>query len=227
MRARIVGLGSIDWGLASSRGCAVICASCFGLGAVTSLAAALGVEEAWAGPQDRVAEISTSPAAAPDPPPRRGPPVVGPSQLGDVSVLDGLYVWLGPVGAATWVADGWDSTFGADLSIVRVREGARLGAIGATAGASLWTERDGGRIWVDALAGTRLGRRMYGATLGPIIELSERAHPRVGGAIGLWGFFGVTPFARVGAVQELGAFAEIGLHLALPVFRSRAPRRDR
>jgi hypothetical protein len=60
---------------------------------------------------------------------------------------------------------------------------------------------------------------MYGASIGPLVELSELAHPRVGGSVGIWAFFGPTPYARVGVVEEIGAFVEIGLHLALPVFR--------
>ncbi|HWU89791.1 MAG TPA: hypothetical protein VN253_21160 [Kofleriaceae bacterium] len=154
----------------------------------------------------------------PDPPPRRAP-VVGPSRLGSTADLDGLYVWLGPVGAASRVRSEWDSTFGVDLAVVRVREGATLGAVGASAGVSRWSERGGGRIWLDGVAGTRLGGRMYGASAGPIVELSELAPPRVGASVGVWAFFGVTPFARLGAVGDLGTFVEVGLHLSLPVLR--------
>jgi hypothetical protein len=145
----------------------------------------------------------------------------GTSRLGSTASLDGVYVWLGPLGAASRVEEAWDSTFGADLSVVRVREAAALGALGASAGTSRWSERGGGRIWLDGVVGTRLGGRMYGATAGPIVELSELAHPRVGGSIGVWAFFGVMPFARVGAVGEIGMFVEVGLHLALPVYRRR------
>jgi hypothetical protein len=164
-------------------------------------------------------DASGSPSTLPDPPPRRAAPTVGPTGLRAASDLDGLYVWLGPVGAAGRIDAAWDSAFGADLSIVRVREGARLGTIGATAGASLWTERGGGRIWLDGLVGTRLGGRMYGASLGPLVELAELAHPRIGGSVGIWGFFGVTPYARAGVIADLGSFVEIGLHLSLPVLR--------
>src|SRR5215212_9460809 len=69
-----------------------------------------------------------------------------------------------------------------------------LGVIGGALGASIWTARGGGRIWLDAVAGTRIGGRIYGATLGPIVELSELAHPRAGAALGIWAFVGVTPF---------------------------------
>ena len=51
------------------------------------------------------------------------------------------------------------------------------------------------------------------------VELGELAHPRPGGSIGLWAFVGVTPFVRVGIVEKLGGFAEVGLHISLPVLR--------
>lgn len=200
MRSRIVDRPTTDWGLCSSWVLAAICASFLGM----SRAGADG---------------STQPDTLPDPPPRRRAPVVGPAGIPPTASLDGLYVWLGPVGAAGRLDATWDSMFGGDLTIVRVREGAGLGALGASAGASLWAARGGGRIWLDGLVGTRLGGRMYGASAGPLVELAELAHPRIGGSVGLWAFFGPTPYARVGAVADLGAFVEIGLHLALPVFR--------
>jgi hypothetical protein len=154
-----------------------------------------------------------------DPPPRSGEPRVGPSGERPSWDLDGLYLWLGPEGAASRVERAWDTAFGAEATVVRVREADALGVIGGSAGASLWTARSGGRIWVDAVAGTRLGGRMYGATLGPLVELSALAHPRFGASVGVWAFFGVAPYARIGIVDELGAFAEVGLHIALPVLR--------
>jgi hypothetical protein len=135
------------------------------------------------------------------------------------SDLDGTYLWLGPSGAASWIDSQWDSTFGIDASVVRVREHEAVAAIGGTVGASTWTVRGGGRIWADALLGTSFGGHVVGLSAGPILELSDTAHPRVGGSIGIWGFVGVTPFARVGTVEGLGNFAEIGVHIALPAFR--------
>lgn len=134
--------------------------------------------------------------------------------------LDGLYLWLGPTTAASRIDADWDSTIGADATLIRVRERDALGAIGATLGASRWTVRGGGRIWLDGLVGTRIGR-MVGLSAGPIVELSELAHPRLGGSLGLWAFVGVTPFVRAGMVNELGGFLEIGVHIALPVLRRR------
>ncbi len=133
--------------------------------------------------------------------------------------LDGTYLWLGPTGAASHIDETWDSTFGAHAAVLRIREREALGTIGVAAGATLWTERAGGRLWLDLVVGTRLAGKMVGVTAGPIVELADLAHPRVGGSVGVWGFFGITPFARVGVVHELGAFAEIGIHIALPVLR--------
>jgi hypothetical protein len=153
----------------------------------------------------------------PDPPAREAeaPPVHPPSWD-----LDGLYFWIGPVGAASRAEASWDSTIGGDIALVRVREHEAIGAIGATLGASRWTERGGGRLWLDALVGTRFGR-MVGVSAGPILELAELSHPRVGASVGLWAFVGVTPFVRVGAVQDLGGFVEVGVHVALPALRFR------
>lgn len=165
------------------------------------------------------AAADPSTATVPDPPSRLHPPVVGPSHLRASSVLDGLYLWLGPTGAASRVDGQWDSTFGGQGALLRVREQATLGVIGGSLGASLWTERTGGRIWGEAVLGTRLIGHMVGASVGPIVELGDLAHPRFGGTVGLWAFVGVTPFVRFGMVDELGGFAEVGLHIALPVLR--------
>lgn len=164
------------------------------------------------------AQADPSTATVPDPPPRSRAPAVGPGNFRASSDLDGLYLWLGPTGAASRIDGAWDSTFGGHAAVVRVREGSPLGLVGATVGATLWTERGGGRIWLDALVGTRLGR-MVGVSAGPVLELSDRTHPRMGASVGLWGFVGVTPFARIGVVEDLGGFAEIGVHVALPVLR--------
>lgn len=156
----------------------------------------------------------------PDPPARRAPPAVPATAPRPSWDLDGLYLWLGPTGAASRIEASWDSTIGADATVIYVRERAALGAIGATFGASRWTVRGGGRIWLDGLVGTRLGR-MVGLSAGPILELSELSHPRLGGSVGLWAFVGVTPFVRTGMVSELGSFVEVGIHIALPVLRTR------
>jgi hypothetical protein len=164
---------------------------------------------------DPVAFVPTQ--TSPDPPPRSVP--APPPILRPTWDLDGLYLWLGPVGAAGHEASLWDTTFGADASLIRIREHQMLGAIGGTLGASKWTTHDGGRIWLDGLVGTEVGGRMIGASAGPLLELDDYAKPRIGASIGVWGFVGVTPYARVGVIDALGAFVEIGVHIALPVLR--------
>ncbi|MGE3458603.1 MAG: hypothetical protein AB7O24_26020 [Kofleriaceae bacterium] len=128
---------------------------------------------------------------------------------------------MGPLAAASYIADNWDSTVGGQLAMTRVREQQPLGVIGVAAGASVWTERRAGRVWLDLVAGTRLVGRMAGLTAGPILELDVLAHPRIGGSIGGWVHVGLTPYARIGWVHELGMFAEIGVHLPLPVYRAK------
>jgi hypothetical protein len=155
----------------------------------------------------------------PDPPPPSGAAELEPTRFRPSWDLDGLYLWLGPTAAASHVDATWDSTVGGHLAVIRVRERQRLGAIGGAFGATLWTERPGGRLWLDAMLGTRIAGRMVGASFGPIVELGTLSHPRPGGSIGVWAFIGVTPFARVGVVDQLGTFAEIGLHIALPALR--------
>lgn len=161
-------------------------------------------------------------ATRPDPPARLIEPAVPATNFRPSWDLDGTYLWLGPLGAASYAEDDWDSTVGGQLAIIRVREQRSLGAIGASFGGSLWTSRVGGRLWLDAIAGTRLGPgngKMMGLSLGPILELSDERHPHAGASVGIWAFLGVTPFVRAGYVEKLGPFAEVGLHIALPAIR--------
>ena len=44
-------------------------------------------------------------------------------------------------------------------------------------------------------------------------------HPRLGGAVAIWGFLGVVPVVRVGVLDEAGAFVEVGASLSLPAIR--------
>jgi len=186
------------------------------------IALASTVYVGWIGPATAqpAPPSPASPAIAPAvvraPPPGPGSPASPHPPSVD---LDGTYLWLGPIGAASRIAAQWDSTFGADAALLVIRERSPLGAVGVDLGASRWSERGGGRVWVDGILGTRLAGSMMGISLGPILELSDLAHPRLGGTIGVWGFLGITPFARVGGVRDLGMFAEIGIHIALPVLR--------
>lgn len=156
-----------------------------------------------------------------DLPPRSGPPVSGgPSGFRASSDLDGFYLWLGPTGAATHLDARWDSAFGGDLAALRIREHALVGALGGDFGFSKYTASSGGKLWLDGVVGTRVaGRTMVGLTAGPLLEVSDLQHPRAGASVGAWAFVGVTPFVRVGLVNESGTFVELGVRVALPVFR--------
>ena len=166
-----------------------------------------------------VTRTAAADPVVPDAPAAPLPVVVPPATFRPSSDLDGTYLWLGPVGAASFIDARWDSTFGGEAAVVVVHEHAPLGLLGGNLGASRWTVRGGGRIWLDGLAGTHLLGRMMGASLGPILELSEIAHPRLGASVGVWGFAGITPFVRIGTVSQLGMFAELGIHIALPALR--------
>src|SRR5439155_8348474 len=71
-------------------------------------------------------------AIAPDVPAKTEPAPSAMRPLPPSWDLDGLYLWLGPIGAAGWQGSSWDSTFGGDATVVRVREHESLGAVGAT-----------------------------------------------------------------------------------------------
>lgn len=188
--------------------------------AAPSSAAPAGDAASGAAPSgDAASGDAASDAASSAVPSSAAPVVVAPANFTPSWDLDGTYLWLGPLGAASRIDARWDSTFGGDLALVVVRERAPLALVGGDLGASRWTARGGGRVWVDGLLGTHLAGRMVGLSLGPLVELSELAHPRLGASIGVWAFAGITPFARVGAVAEHGIFAELGVHLALPVLR--------
>lgn len=167
----------------------------------------------------RVAAADPAATTVPDPPRASRPVTVPAAKLPPTWDLDGTYLWLGPVGAASYLDARWDSTFGGEATLVVVRERAPIGLAGASLGASRWTARGGGRLWVDGLLGTHLLGHLMGISLGPILELSELAHARPGASIGVWGFAGIAPFARLGTVSDLGMFAEVGVHIALPVLR--------
>lgn len=164
---------------------------------------------------------ATAPAVRPDPwqpPPPQ--PTFRPSWD-----LDGTYVWLGPLAAATWSASmdsrsdraAWDSAFGAELSIVRVRERQPVGELGGSVGATRSTQR-GGRVWADAILGTAVRGLRIGASAGPFIQFSDESRPQLGASIRIWGYAGIAPYARLG-FAESASFVELGVHIPLPVFR--------
>ena len=136
------------------------------------------------------------------------------------SDLDGTYLWVGPVGAATHVEGAWDSAWGGTLHLIRIRERSWLGSLGAGIGAAHYAARDGGRVWVEALVGTRrLVGKMVGISVGPTVELGQFRHARAGVQASIWCFAGVVPYARGGVLDASGPFVEVGLSISLPAVR--------
>jgi len=157
------------------------------------------------------ADADPVPAAAPATRPRLPP---------TVRDLDGTYVWLGPTGGVVRVDGAWDSAWGGGVQVVRVRERAALGVVGAWLGGVHYAARDGGRISLEAVAGTRRGfGRMLGIAVGPALELGASRHPRLGGSATAWLFAGFTPYARVGGLVDTGAFIELGVAFNVPAWR--------
>lgn len=137
-----------------------------------------------------------------------------------VADLDGLHLFVGPVGAATRVGDEWDSAWGGTAALIRVRERARLGAVGGWLGASHYGASDGGRVWLDGVVGTRrLVGRMVGIGAGPVVEIGALQHPRLGAQASIWCFAGVVPYARLGVLDASGSFVELGVSVSLPTLR--------
>ncbi len=97
----------------------------------------------------------------PDAPARTSQPSVPPAHFRPTWDLDGLYLWLGPSGAGGYLDKQWDSTFGGDFSLIRVREHDLLGAVGAASrapragrpatpawsGSTAWSERGCSATW--------------------------------------------------------------------------------
>jgi hypothetical protein len=104
-----------------------------------------------------------------------------------------------------------------------VHEHRRLALEGVALGATRYAKRDGGRIWAEALVGTRRlpGHALVGLSLGPAVEMSALQHVRPGVTGSVWMFLGVTPYLRAGWFAEAGAYAEVGVAIALPVLRRR------
>jgi hypothetical protein len=165
-----------------------------------------------------IAMLTAVPAAADDTVPAQPEPA-----LRYTGNLDGEYVFLGPVGGAVQIEGAWDGAFGAEGGIVRVRERRVLSAAGVMLGGIRYSARDGGRLWLEGVVGTRrlpgLGRTLLGLSVGPAVELGTVQHPRAGVTASAWVFAGVIPYVRAGSFDEAGSYVELGLALALPVGR--------
>jgi hypothetical protein len=148
------------------------------------------------------------------------PPVEPPRALPYSGDLDGDRLLLGPVGAAVRIEAEWDTAFGATIGWLRLRERRALSAFGLAFGGARYSARDGGRLSLEGIFGTRrLGGVLIGATFGGVVELGDVQHPRGGVTGSAWVFAGVVPYVRAGWLDEADGFVEVGLAIALPVRR--------
>lgn len=148
------------------------------------------------------------------------PPPQGSPVLPSSDDLDGDKLFLGPVGGAIAIEGAWDSAVGGELVWLRIRERRAIAAAGAGFGYVKYAARDGGRMWLEGVVGTRrLGGFLVGATVGPAMELGAVQHPRIGATASAWVFVGVIPYVRAGVFDEAGSYVELGLALELPVWR--------
>jgi hypothetical protein len=139
--------------------------------------------------------------------------------LPDTSNLDGQYLWLGPTGAGVHVGGAWDGSFGAAAAWIDLHEHRALSLTGVLLEAIRYSARDGGRVSLEAMVGTKRlpAHFLVGASLGAAVELAQYATPRAGVTASLWGFGGVEPYLRGGWLAQTGTFVEIGLAIALPL----------
>lgn len=134
--------------------------------------------------------------------------------------LDGGYVWLGATGAATHDDGAWDSIFGMETAVIRVREQATVGVAGIGLAGARIASAQRWRVSLDAIAGTRVAHRaMVGISLGPTVDLAELAHPVYGASAMAWAFVGITPYVRVGVRSDGSTYVDLGAQLTLPIAR--------
>lgn len=136
----------------------------------------------------------------------------------------GAFVAVAAVGSAVRVEEAWDSGFGGEVGLGWAAPGARgaapLGAWAVSIGALAFSERSGGRGWLETSVGTRWPFGwLVGVGAGPTVELDRIRKPRWGAQATVWAFTGVMPYARFGAVEEGGAFVDLGVRIAFPAIR--------
>jgi hypothetical protein len=139
--------------------------------------------------------------------------------LRHTSDLDGGYLWLGITGAATRADGSWDSTFGGDAAVLRVRERSALAITGVGLTGTRMATEERWRLSLDGVAGTRIAGVLAGVAIGPSLDLARVDHARAGATATAWVFAGITPFVRVGVLVDGTAYIDIGARLGFPVTR--------
>jgi hypothetical protein len=131
--------------------------------------------------------------------------------------LDGTYVTAGPVAAAQASQNNWNSAVGAELSLVHLREGAWPALFGIALGGVVFDSEPGLRTWIEAEAAIDRLPVKLGISAGFAAKWDRVDPPHLGAQATLWAFAGVVPYVRIGALDGLGSYFEVGLMIKVPV----------
>ena len=133
------------------------------------------------------------------------------------SDLNGTYLTVGPVAGALAIQDSWNSAVGAELSLVRLREGCLPALLGVSIGGVVFDDRKGARTWAELELGIDRLPVKFGVSAGLAVELDRTLPPHFGAQATLWVFAGVVPYVRIGTLVESGSFFEAGVMIKVPV----------
>jgi hypothetical protein len=140
--------------------------------------------------------------------------VAGHRMAGD---LDGTYLTAGPVAGALATQDTWNSAVGAELSLVRLREGRFPALLGVSVGGVVFDRLPGLRSWAELELGIDRFPVKFGVSAGLAAQFDRVVPPHLGAQATLWVFAGIVPYVRIGVLDELGGYFEAGLMIKIPV----------
>ena len=131
--------------------------------------------------------------------------------------LDGTYLTAGPVAGALAIQDTWNSAVGAELSLVRLREGQFPALLGVSVGGVVFDSAPGLRSWAEVELGIDRWPVKFGVSAGLAAQFDRVVPPHFGAQATLWVFAGIVPYVRIGVLEELGSYFEAGLMIKIPV----------
>ena len=139
-------------------------------------------------------------------------------ELPSPSNLDGWYLTIGPVAAAAHVHGRWISAIGGEASLVRLDEHRLPAVLGVAGGGVSYSSLPGGRFWLEAEIGIEDPLPFaLGIAVGATAEVNHVDPPRFGVEATLWAVGGFVPYVRVGTLEIVGSFVEMGVMLKVPV----------
>jgi hypothetical protein len=133
------------------------------------------------------------------------------------SDLDGTYLTAGPLAAAVASDVGWNAAVGAELSLVHLRERHFPALLGLSVGGLVFDSRPGLRSWAELELATDALPVKLGLSAGLAAQFDRVAPPHYGAQATVWLFAGVVPYVRVGTLEELGSYFELGVMIKIPV----------